>query len=156
MNITHSNNEEQQGFTIVELLIVILIMGILSAVMINVVNKERQVEYAEDSVARQHLWQVANGIETFYAVERFFPDDGGAAYNPKLGTDSSIVDEYIHEWPAGTSYSENGTTFCAWIQASTSTNYFKYCSSTDSSSGDDWKEIRECADTGITGIGTCN
>lgn len=128
----------KEGFTIIELLIVIALISVLAGVLIRVINQQRQREYAEDSVARQHLSQAVEVIETYYTAERSFPDQGGAAQDPTLGADSALVDIYLDVWPAGLVYNENGTDYSIHIRKSTTTDYYKYNSI--------WREIRECAD----------
>jgi prepilin-type N-terminal cleavage/methylation domain-containing protein len=137
------------GFTLVELLIVIALIGSLAGVLMNILNQQRQRDYAEDSVRRLHLDQTSKAIETYYTSERSYPDQGGASHNPKLGSDSAVVDFYLEIWPVGLVYNENGANFSIHIRKATTTDYFKYCSV--------WHEIRECADgTDVNNVTDCD
>jgi len=135
-----------QGFTIIELIIVVGLVGILSAILVSTINIRRQRDYANDGVRRQNLMDTAQAVETYFTAERSFPDQG-AGNNPLTGTDSSIATQYIGIWPDNFFYNEDGSDFSIHVMRGSSTDYYKYSST--------WQEIRECGPAGIDTVDTC-
>jgi len=155
-------NRNNFGFTLIELIIVISLIGVLAGVLMTVVNQERQQEYAGDAVKRQDLKSLIDGFESMYTAERFYPERGATTLsnNPcdSPAPNYIITQNYLTCGPwdtaVGAEYVYNSvgspaTDFCVHVQMSTSTNYFKYCSSW---TGTD-KVIRECT---LLGMGACN
>ena len=130
--------KKNTGFTLIELVIVIAVIGAMSGALINVLNGQRQREYAQDGVLRNSLDLTVKAVETYYTSERSYPDQGGANQNPTLGADSSILAFYLEIWPDGLVYNSDGDDFSLHVRKATDTNFFKYNST--------WKQIRECAD----------
>lgn len=157
--------EKNAGFTFIELLVVIAMIGVLAGVMMRVINQEKQQETAEDAVKRSDLKSLVDGFETFYAAERHYPEmdvtndnnnpcDWGA---PDWRTLYNYINCYDWEDKVGLDYyymsqGVPAIDFCVYVQKSTDTNYYKYCSSW---TGND-KRIRECSPTDIGNMGTCN
>jgi len=142
------NNHNNLGFTLIELLIVISVIGVLAGVLMTVVNQQRQREHAEDAVSRQNLSQVAQAIVTFRTAEGFYPDQG-FSQNPESGSDSTVLRNYLTEWPSGFVYNEDGADFSIHVRMPSSIDYFKYSS--------DWHYVRECADgTDPTSVDDCD
>ena len=141
--------KKNPGFTLIELVIVISVIGMTAGVLMNVINGQRQREYAQDGVFRSNLDLTVKTIETYYTAERSYPDQGGANQNPTAGADSTTLAFYLEIWPAGLVYNENGADFSIHVRKATNTDYFKYSSI--------WKEIRECADgTDIGSVTDCD
>ncbi|MDR2252716.1 MAG: prepilin-type N-terminal cleavage/methylation domain-containing protein [Bifidobacteriaceae bacterium] len=63
--IWRTKEEKDQGFSLVELLIVVIIMGILAAIAIPLFMQQRAK--AEDSAAKSDLRNLANEVSTFWA-----------------------------------------------------------------------------------------
>ncbi len=137
--------KKQTGLTLIELLLVIAIIGIMSGILVGVINPQRQRNIALDGVARANLTKTCAAIEAYYEGENeIYPEESTAAdKNPLDATaaTSTLAAFYIQEWPAGFVYMRNvsGSQFAAYVQQAGTTNYFK-CNST-------WKNVRECADT---------
>lgn len=69
--IAKAMNEKEKGFTLVELLVVIIIIGILSAIAIPVFMNQRQK--AVDSGIKSDLRTIANEVESYYVDNQEYP-----------------------------------------------------------------------------------
>jgi prepilin-type N-terminal cleavage/methylation domain-containing protein len=144
-NICPKNS--QKGFTIIELIIVVLVVGLLSGVLVTVIDIGGQRDHARDGVLRQNLNDTVQVIETYRVTEGSYPD-GGASQNPMTGSDSTLLSSYLDTWPTGLVYNEDGSDFSIHVEkATTSGEYFKYSS--------DWQEMRECGADGINTVDAC-
>ncbi|MDC0449067.1 type II secretion system GspH family protein [bacterium] len=124
----------QSGFTMIELLLVISIIGVLSGVLLSVVNVQGQRDMANDAVRRASIEQIIESLETHYAVEGYYPAD----------KDASSLSIYMSIWPddhpTGSIYdyaTTDGATFGIVVATARTGVNLKYLS--------DWGEIRECA-----------
>ncbi len=68
----------KKGFTIVELLIVISIIGILSGVMLSVINVQQTKNRAQDAVRKEDISSIAGALERYYADFNQYPANTGA------------------------------------------------------------------------------
>ena len=142
-----SPNYSKDGFTIIELIMVVLVVGLLSGALINVIDVGRQRDYASDGVLRQNLSDISGAIETYRVAEGSYPDKG-AGQNPRTGSDSGVVNQYLDDWPSGFTYFEDGSDFIIYVESATNAGqYFKYSS--------DWQAIKECGSTDIGTISGC-
>lgn len=89
----------KKGFTIIELLIVVSILGILSGITLTVIDTGKQRARAEDAVKRSNIEKLAQAIQAHCNAE---------AKCPALKTDGSRQPNsptYISAWPTDdTSY----------------------------------------------------
>jgi len=74
MAIQNYNNKSERGFTLIELLIVVGILGILSGVIISVINPEKFRGRARDGVRKNDLAVVKGAIELYYAENNAYPE----------------------------------------------------------------------------------
>jgi len=76
--------ESRKGFTLVELMVVILIVGILAAVAIPIMRG--RIDSAKWSEGRSMIGTVASAIRAYVAEKDAEPTDGGfAAWGTELG-----------------------------------------------------------------------
>jgi prepilin-type N-terminal cleavage/methylation domain-containing protein len=70
----------KKGFTLVELLIVIIVISILSGVVISVVNVSGMRARARDSQRKADLSKIASALELFYTDNRSYPPTAGGGW----------------------------------------------------------------------------
>lgn len=84
------------GFTMIELLIVISVIGILAGVMVAVIDPTHSQDVAEDGVRISTLDKVAQGLETYHASEGGYPNDVDSDFDP---SDDPVISHYMNIWP---------------------------------------------------------
>lgn len=139
----------KKGLTLIELLVVISVLGALSAIGIRVLNSDAIRNVATDGARRANISTAANGIEAFYAVERFYPNDSQDSNNPLEGPNGAELVTYLSVWPGPDYvYLDDGNSdtpprpqgFMIFIESADLDNtILKYSS--------EWQSVQECADT---------
>lgn len=76
MQVGNLNKIRRKGFTLVELLVVIVVLGIL--VSISVVAYNGTQGRARDSRRQNDISEIAKALEVYYAVNHDYPTSGGA------------------------------------------------------------------------------
>ena len=96
--LARNNNKKLNGFTLVELMVVIVIVGLLSAVALPQLNAAQ--DRAKDSVARQEAISAAKECSIFLLAGGTEPD-GSQYTDVAVGTDCADV---VSTSPTGTTY----------------------------------------------------
>jgi prepilin-type N-terminal cleavage/methylation domain-containing protein len=80
-NLRHSANHwrSQAGFTMIELLIVIAILGILAIAVLAAINPIEQINRGRDTGSRSDAEQLISAIDRYYAFNGYYPWQTGAA-----------------------------------------------------------------------------
>lgn len=132
-----------KGFTLVELLVVISLVGILAGVMISIINPVKQRKIAEDGVKMANLQKYALGIEAYGNANSFYPDEMeyGEDNVPLVPEIRSFIAQVPNDEPPGAFYSYNidssDDSFTITVTKTVDPSYcFKYRST--------WGKIKSC------------
>lgn len=95
MSLSNISSKLQKGFTLVELLVVIGVLGVLAAGLLATVDPLEQFRKAADSNRRSTSLELINGITRYYATKQALPwdavDEGGDDCNGGENPDSAQV-----------------------------------------------------------------
>jgi type II secretion system protein G len=90
----HPNRDQSSGFTLIEILIVIVIISILTAIAIPAYLSQRGK--AKNAAVRDGIHSIQIGVQS-YAL------DNGDAYPPAVAGSATLVDSngkaYVDQWP---------------------------------------------------------
>jgi len=101
--------KNKKGFTLVELLVVIIVISILSGVVLSVVNVTGMRARARDSQRKSDLSKIASALELYYTDNRTYPPSSatGAWINAGISTSAlatALVPNFIDVVPNDPSY----------------------------------------------------
>lgn len=68
-----------RGFTLLELLLFIVVLGVIVAVIFSLVNPLKRINQAKDAKIRNDIDQIANGLQWYMAMYLKFPADPATA-----------------------------------------------------------------------------
>ena len=85
----------KKGFTLIELLIVIAILGVLSGIIIAVLNPARQRQRAQDANLISALGKIGVSVDAFYSAKARFPNNKTPL--PCSGVTCELYDEIENE-----------------------------------------------------------
>ena len=91
----------QAGFTMIELLIVIAILGILAVAVLSAINPIEQINRGRDTGSRSDAEQLLSAIDRFYASKGYYPWQTGVTDTANTGIIWSAVDENLSGSVAG-------------------------------------------------------
>lgn len=128
------SGDSASGFTMIELLIVIVLIATLAGISLMVINPQRQKDTALDGVRQANMSKLAEVTEAYFAVEGLYPTTADVS-NPS----SAFMTSYVKNWPTqGGPYNygtfSNG--FRIYVVNSFG-NCYKYSSA--------WGELRHCS-----------
>lgn len=75
---------KQRGFTLVELLIVIAVLGVLAVAVLSAINPIEQINRGRDTGGRSDAEQLINAIDRYYTSQGYYPWQTGP-------TDTSVT-----------------------------------------------------------------
>lgn len=65
--------KKSRGFTLVEMLIVIAVIGVLAVAVLSAINPVEQMRKARDTRRRSNAAELLNALERFYATNEHYP-----------------------------------------------------------------------------------
>ncbi len=86
------------GFTMIELLIVIAVLGILAVAVLAAINPIEQINRGRDTGSRSDAEQLLSAIDRFYASQGYYPWQFAAddtAHEPLAWTEAPLVTDVI-------------------------------------------------------------
>lgn len=137
-----------KGFTLIEMVIVVVVVGIVAAITISTINVAEQKDKSEDTLRRANLDKLIDSIETYRAFEGNYPRDNdgdGIIEAGEEATGDASIALYIEEWPddspigAEYRYFRNDPNEYGIVVEDSQEDWFKYRST--------WGQMRECQDT---------
>jgi prepilin-type N-terminal cleavage/methylation domain-containing protein len=147
-----------KGFTIVEAMIAVTILGILATVGYSVINPAAVRRNSEDTIRLTNLQKLVEGLEGYGQVQRRFPTDPNSDGDPTNDAVNTNISQFIADWPDGrpTATTEYNYYFDAAnnvfgvIVSRSDGRVYKYRSSIT------WgKRVRECASTAVVTNDLC-
>lgn len=92
----------------IELLVVVLLIGIVSAILVTTIDPDRQVEMGEEASKKANVLKACSAIKTYGAEHGQFPEEGTnnnpLDFTDPLATDADKLAEYLDIWPEGLIY----------------------------------------------------
>lgn len=128
------------GFTMIELLVVISVIGVLAVAVLSSINPIEQINKGRDTRTRSDMAQLINAADRYFAIQEYYPwniADSTAAYTPIAARDvvppTGDPDNYAEEFPfsADTTVTANGNATTAierdwdWVLNLTETDEVK-------------------------------
>ncbi len=101
-------NFKQLGFTMIELLIVISILGILSVAVLSAINPIEQINRGRDTGSRSDAEQLLSAVDRFYAFQGYYPWQTGAS-----DTDHAAL--ALTELSSVTAVKDNASPQCSFL-----------------------------------------
>jgi len=142
------------GVTLIELVLVVSLIGILSAMTIGVMSVSKQKEFAEEASIRSNMVKVCSALKAYgegeAGVYPMYPDEG-ANHNPLdlSASSADIAAFYLKNWPEGFVYNVAPAptfyTFTVHVPQSANSGVYWKCTNR-------WEDIRECTIVSPDGI----
>ncbi|HOD01259.1 MAG TPA: prepilin-type N-terminal cleavage/methylation domain-containing protein [bacterium] len=95
ITINKTNKNERKGFTLIEMLVVVALIGILAGVVINVINIPKTQARSRDSKRIGDLKRIQTALELYFAENRKYPvsTSFNYAHNALLSISPAYIDQ---------------------------------------------------------------
>lgn len=115
----------RRGFTLIEIIIVIAILGVLAVVVLTVINPEERTAQARDTNRITSVTQLGRSLQSYYTIAADYPSGSTWAQD--------LVDVAGVTFPTGAEYTAYSETACSTlVQPSVNPTY---CYAVDASDG---------------------
>ncbi len=91
-----NKNNKNNGFTLVELLIVVMLISILAGLLVAVINPQGIQQKARDSQRKADLKKIQAALELYFADNRTYPDQAGGVNATSL----PLNPDYMNKTPS--------------------------------------------------------
>ena len=88
--------QNKNGFTLVELLIVVMLIAILAGLLVTVINPQGIQQKARDSQRKADLKKIQAALELYFADNRAYPAHSGGV----VATTLALSPDYMNKTPA--------------------------------------------------------
>lgn len=139
MKLLPKSHTNSKGFTLIEILIVIVIIGILAALILAAINPIDQIKKANDVSKKSDSAELLNALERFYATFLYYPTCGGGYIGPCQITSSptlvssALLDEIVAKGEVKTEFKNKNTLASLYI-SQTASNETHVCFEPESKS----------------------
>ena len=82
----------RQGFTMIELLIVIAVLGVLAIAVLSAINPIEQIDKGRDTGDRSDSEQLLSAIDRFYASLQYYPWQDTVGSTQNVGLDTGLLE----------------------------------------------------------------
>jgi len=138
-------SSSEPGFTLVELLLVVTLIGTMTGVLISVINYSQHKKNTNDAIMRVNMEKLVTGVESYRTVEGKYPS---GTTDPYLF--NYLRGGWLNNEPVGsvyTYYVNSTRDQIGIITTANSGKKFKYTTT--------WGQIRECSATAVVGDLSC-
>ncbi len=98
----------QKGFTLIELIVAIVMLGILAAALILFIDPIKQLNKAKDAQREKDVKQVQQALDTYYNDHNCYPQEGTIQFGQPFSSGSTV---YFKKLPQDPDFSSNGTSY---------------------------------------------